>query len=107
MRATRNAAGHFEVDRIDALVYTPAEAAAVLRCGINELYRLVATGLIPSIRWGAKSIVIPKRALEDAVTNEAIRQQQQRQAEQLPSRPTLQPAAPAGGSPRPRRRQHV
>ena len=39
---------------------TPAEAAALIPMGINQFYRAVSAGTIPSLRIG-RSIRIPRR----------------------------------------------
>lgn len=47
------------------LVLSVPEAAARLSISRNLCYTLVKRGIIPSLRLGARRIVIPKRGLED------------------------------------------
>jgi excisionase family DNA binding protein len=62
----------------DTLVYSVPEAAEAIGVGESKIYELVAGGKIPAIKWGPKSIVIPRAALEQFLTEEAIRQQRDR-----------------------------
>jgi excisionase family DNA binding protein len=90
--AKRDAEGRFELD-LSALALTPAEVAVVIRCGINEVYRLIGTGTLPAIRWGEKNLIVPRRALDDFLNEEAVRQQRARQEEQLPTLPVRRAVA--------------
>lgn len=87
----------------ETLVYTAAQAAAAIGVGENKIYELIAGGHIPAIKWSERSIVIPKRALEQFLVDEAFRQQRQRQG--LDNATSLDGArgrlqAPHAGSPR-------
>lgn len=48
----------------EALVYTVKEAAELLHIHYNTLYDLVKRGEVPSIRLGARRVVIPKKGLD-------------------------------------------
>jgi excisionase family DNA binding protein len=63
----------------EPLVYSAPEAAEAIGVGENKIYELVAGGRIPAIKWGPKIIVIPRQALEQYLTEEAFRQQRDRQ----------------------------
>lgn len=62
-----------------ALVYSVAEVAELLRMGENRVYEMVAGGRIPAIKWGDRSICIPRQALAQYLVDEAFRQQTARQ----------------------------
>jgi len=53
--------------RPEAILYTIAEAARVLSLGKDKLYELVASGEIPVVRLGERTLRIPKALLEDWV----------------------------------------
>lgn len=57
------------------LVYSVAEVAELLRVGENKVYEMVAGGRIPAIKWGDRSICVPRQALEQYLVDEAFRQQ--------------------------------
>jgi excisionase family DNA binding protein len=86
MRGKREADERLEVD-LTPLALTPAEVAMVIRCGINQVYALIGSGTLPAIRWGAKDLIVPRRALDEFLNNEAVRQQQERREQQLPTLP--------------------
>ena len=46
-----------------AAVYTPKDAAQVLKIGKSKIYELIASGEIPSIRLGKRCLRIPAAAL--------------------------------------------
>jgi excisionase family DNA binding protein len=62
----------------EPLVFSAQEAAEAIGVGESKIYELVAGGKIPAIKWGPKTIVIPRQALEQYLTEEAYRQQQDR-----------------------------
>ena len=62
----------------DTLVFSVPEAAEAIGVGEAKVYELVAGGRIPAIKWGPKTIIIPRQALENFLTEEAIRQQRDR-----------------------------
>jgi excisionase family DNA binding protein len=41
-----------------------AEVAAELRCGRNRVYELIASGRLPAVRLGERSIRITREALQ-------------------------------------------
>lgn len=61
------------------LVYSVPAVAELLGVGTNKVYEMVAGGRIPAIKWGDRSICIPRRALEQYLVEEAFRQQAERQ----------------------------
>lgn len=63
------------------LVYTVEEVAELLGRAPYVVYEMVATGRIPAIKWGPRSTMIPRQALEQYLVEEAFRQQSERAAE--------------------------
>ena len=45
------------------IVYTPKDAAQILKIGKSKIYELIASGEIPSIRLGRRCLRIPAEAL--------------------------------------------
>lgn len=55
-------------------VLTVDDLAKTIRCGRNTAYELVRSGQIFSIRLGAKAIRIPRRAVEDFLSDKGEQQ---------------------------------
>jgi len=53
---------HNEPDNHEGFV-TVREAATYLHLGINSVYRLIQSRLLPSARFGSRSVRIPRKAL--------------------------------------------
>lgn len=53
-----------EVSQVESLVLTVGEAAKALGISRNVTYALVREGKLPSVRLGAKRLVIPRAALD-------------------------------------------
>lgn len=56
-------------DHPDVDVYDVAEAGRRLGIGRNLAYSLVRSGEIPSIRLGARRLVVPRIALDEMLRN--------------------------------------
>lgn len=46
---------------------TPLEAARHLKVGRSTIYELIRTGRVPSVRFGARIVRVPREALEELV----------------------------------------
>lgn len=58
---------------MEKMVLSVGEAAQALGVGVNLAYDLVRQGVLPSIRLGAKRIVVPRAALEEFIRESALR----------------------------------
>lgn len=58
---------------MERMVFTVGEAASALGLSRNLVYELVRQGQIPSVRMGAKRILIPRVALERSIEESAMR----------------------------------
>jgi excisionase family DNA binding protein len=53
-------------ERLEPLVYTPAEVARLLRISRQQVYRLAESGGMPSVRYG-RSVRIPRWWVDEQV----------------------------------------
>jgi excisionase family DNA binding protein len=53
-----------EKERLVRLLLRPAEVAEILGLGRSQAYEMIATGVLPSVRLGKRSVRVPVEALK-------------------------------------------
>jgi len=56
---------------MNKLLLRPEEAAELIGVGRSKLYKMVALGVVPSVRLGGRSLRVPASALKDWVRRAA------------------------------------
>lgn len=65
-------------EKIERATVTIEEAAQILGIGRASAYEAARTGQIPTLRLGAKRLVVPKRALERLLERADAREDRER-----------------------------
>lgn len=65
-------------EKIERATVTIEEAARILGIGRASAYEAARTGQIPTLRLGAKRLVVPKRALEKLLERADAREDRER-----------------------------
>ena len=50
---------------MEKLLLKPTEVADAIGCGRSKVYELLATGELPSVRIGRRSVRVPAKALQE------------------------------------------